>query len=85
MRFYDKASKHLEGQLDHPVCNITFWIKGGQLHPSVRNVTLFSNQTKSVEPALAKMQKKSCRYTEMQLQKSLDNVVQSILSHQLQV
>ena len=42
---YSKQSiyifKHLKGQLDPPVSNVTFFNHGGRLGPPVRDVTLF--------------------------------------------
>ena len=34
-----ETSKHLKGQLDPPVRNVTFLHQGGQLDPPVRDVT----------------------------------------------
>ena len=39
------SSKHLKGQLDPPVGNVTFvFIKGGQLDPPVCDVTFFGSK-----------------------------------------
>ena len=44
-----ETSKHLKGQLDPPVRNITFLQQGGQLDPPVRDVT-FLHQGGQLDP-----------------------------------
>ena len=46
-----ETSKHLKGQLDPPVRNITFLHQGGQLDPPVRDVT-FLQQRGQLDPPI---------------------------------
>ena len=78
--------KHLKGQLDPPVYNVTFLDQldqSGQLDPLVCNITFLDHQGGQLDLFVGKileMQKRSSRtkIAKMQLQKSVDSVVEQI-------
>ena len=52
-----QRSKHLKGQLDPPVCKVTFfWIKAAQLDPPVCNVTFLDHQGGQFDPPVGNVE-----------------------------
>ena len=49
---YESLSKHLKGQLDLPLCDMTLFNQGGQLDPPVHDVTFF-NQGGLLRPCVS--------------------------------